>query len=367
MQTTVWAMKDTIRQRHTLPVSTCTACLGCVGWIHLYEQPTSVSCFVGQVLDELIPGCILNALAKTMVLDHVVDSQVLNRYDSEPIDDFSRLLMSETNSLVLDPLVDSCNSPVPLSPGSCAFGFLVSKSLDSLKLLLFLPEKHWIVDILFIGEGSEGIEPNVYANLGVGDRKCFGFDFARKCHEPFSSAGSGDATGLDRAMHLTMQDDLDIADLGEIESVILDLESRLWITEGVVSSSPTEPRIARFFIRLESPEECPEGKVQAHSYVLQDLAMNVIEAGTLLLEIREGSLLLVQTQLFSPLLVGSLSLLKELVVEPTALVKSPLHQSLLSLGWPESVSERFKHNSIIAQTGTGAEADKASEALISHG
>jgi len=80
-----------LRQGHTLPISALwiAACLRCIGWIHQDHFPTGPFCLVGQVLDELIPGCILNAFSQTMILEHVIDGQVLNSYEPMPVHDLS--------------------------------------------------------------------------------------------------------------------------------------------------------------------------------------------------------------------------------------------------------------------------------------
>src|SRR5919201_3088801 len=99
---TAWTPEDTVGQVHALSVTAhrVAACLGCVGWIHQNHSATGAFCLVRKVLDELVPGCITNRLGKTMVMDNVVDSQVLNGYRPIPVDDFPGLLVSEVGSPV---------------------------------------------------------------------------------------------------------------------------------------------------------------------------------------------------------------------------------------------------------------------------
>src|SRR5438128_11201707 len=103
-----WTLEDTIRQRHALLVSACrvAARLRCIGWIYPYHLTTGPFCLVREILDELVPGCILNRLSETMVVYHIVDGKVLNHYGPKPVDEFSGVLMGKVRSPVGDTFVN---------------------------------------------------------------------------------------------------------------------------------------------------------------------------------------------------------------------------------------------------------------------
>src|SRR5437868_1633757 len=112
---------------------------------------------------------------------------------------------------------------------------------------------------------------------------------------------------------------------------------------------PEEPGVSNLRIITHSGEGI-QGQVQPDGYILQDLAVDTAQAGTFRLEFGERLLLTIQAQGFFSLLIGCLALFKEVIIQPTALLKSLLHESLLGLGGSEPVLEGLTHVSSIAQS-----------------
>src|SRR5881227_3264119 len=67
-----------------------------------------------------------------------------------------------------------------------------------------------------------------------------------------------------------------------------------------------------------------------HSQVLQNVAVDRGQTGTVLLKVRQCSLLVVQTGTSARLLIRCLSFFKKVVVQPAAFIKSSIHDCLLS-------------------------------------
>jgi hypothetical protein len=166
---TARAPEDSVGQGHALSVTACrvAACLGCVDWIHQDNSATGAFCLVRKVLDELFPGCITNRLGKTMVMDHVVDSQVLNGYGPTPVDDFPGLLVSEVGSPVGDPLMDSGERLPSLPATRGALCFLFQEPVNALQVLFVSPEEAWILDLGAIAHRGKAGQSHVDPNSGI--------------------------------------------------------------------------------------------------------------------------------------------------------------------------------------------------------
>ena len=78
--------------------------------------------------------------------------------------------------------------------------------------------------------------------------------------------------------------------------------------------------------------------------------MHATEGGTFLFQDREGVLLLKTGEGDTVSLIGSFAHFQQVVIEPTALIKSLVQLLDLFLGWIETVLVHFQHVSILAQT-----------------
>ena len=94
---------------------TLGAVLGGIGRVYGNHRPTSFCRFVGQDLPKLRPGRIVNRFSKAMIVNHAVDSQVLNRYAAVVIDQPTSQLMSEV--MPLEPQYAHAPGRPPGEPG----------------------------------------------------------------------------------------------------------------------------------------------------------------------------------------------------------------------------------------------------------
>src|SRR5437763_2215992 len=263
--------EDTLGQGHALSVTAClvAACLGCVGWIHQDHSATGALCLVRKVLDGLVPGCITNSLGKTMVMYHVVDSQVLNGYDPTPVDNFPGLLVSEVGSPVGDPLMHSGERLPSLPATRGALCFLFQEPVNALQVFFVSPEEPWILDLGAIAHCGKAGQSHVDPNSGIYGREGNGLYLTGEGDEPLARACTAHTAGLHLPFNGTMDDSFDIANPRQTHALAHHPESRLWVAEGIVASLPTEAGIARIFLTCShATEERLEAQVHPHCHVL---------------------------------------------------------------------------------------------------
>jgi hypothetical protein len=359
-QLTAGTLIGSFRQGHLLPVSTPAACLTGIGRIDLHELPASLFRFAGQFTEELRPGRVTNAFSQTMVVSHAVDVQVFDADDPKPVSNLPTFLMSEGITLEGDPLMHTRNH---LALFGSFLGTLLKcgeLALHARQVLLFLTEKARVRNLLSCRKARKGFESNVNPHAFGTFRQTFGFALDRERDVPLASRGTLDSTRFDLALNWAMVDHLDATDLGETDTVIRlpspadnmgETEARLWEGEGVIPVLPLKAGIARFLSMFsETAEECLESQVNAYRHVLQNLRMNARKRWTFLFKKRKGILLLKTGEGDTVSLIGSFAHFQQVVIEPTALIKSLVQLLDLFLGWIETVLVHFQHVSILAQT-----------------
>ena len=350
-QLTGGTLIGSFRQGHLLPVSTPAACLTGISWIDLHELPASFFRFAGQFTEELRPGRVTHAFCQTMVVSHVVDVQVFDADDPKPVSNLPTFLMSEGITLEGDPLMHTRNH---LALFGSFLGTLLKcgeLALHARQVLLFLTEKARVRNLLPCRKARKGFESNVNPHAFGTFRQTFGFALDRERDVPLASRGTLDRTRFDLARNRAMVDHLDAADLGETDTVIMgETEARLWEGEGVIPVLALKAGIARFLsLFSETAEECLESQVNAYRHVLQNLRMNARKRWTFLFKNRKGILLLKTGEGDTVSLIGSFAHFQQVVIEPTALIKSLVQLLDLFLGWIETVLVHFQHVSILAQ------------------
>ncbi len=88
-------------------------------------------------------------------------------------------------------------------------------------------------------------------------------------------------------------------------------------------------------------------KVNTDCHVLQDLGMNAIQRGTLFFQHRIGIDLPIATQALALLRVSCFAVLKQVVVEPSALFKGAFKTFELFLSWIYPILEVFMHDCMV--------------------
>ncbi len=77
-------------------------------------------------------------------------------------------------------------------------------------------------------------------------------------------------------LHFTMELNLDMAYLGEMESFVDDFIAALWVGERVVSISRLKSGVSRFFPSHHPSKESLHGLIETLQHVLLNLAMDVL-------------------------------------------------------------------------------------------
>ena len=87
--TAAGAAEGAVGKCELLPVPAGAAGLAGTGRVHADHSPTGTCRLVGEIVRELRPCRVTDALGQAVVVHHAVDGQVFNRDYFEPVDDRS--------------------------------------------------------------------------------------------------------------------------------------------------------------------------------------------------------------------------------------------------------------------------------------
>ena len=347
-------MIGSLRQRHGLPMVTPAAILRRVGRIDFDSSSASFFRFAEQLVKKSRPGGIGNALGKTMIVRHMIDTQIFNGNHVVAIDDLSAFLMGEIVSSEGDPFVHACHGLAVLASLRGAFGKLAMLALYLCQRLFFFAEKARIGYLFSIAEGSKRRKSDVNTNLGGHIRQAFRFALTRETDVPLAGRGTVHGTRFDPPLHRTVIDHLDATNLGKRHTVIMrDAKATLRKSEGVISVLALETREADFFCMFsDAAEEGFESQVNTNSHILQDLRMHATQRWAFLFQYRKRIDLLIERETLTRLLIGILPFPQQVIIEPTALFKSLIELPFLLFRWVNPIAEHFMHTQILAQSRT---------------
>ena len=241
----------------------------CVAWVNLYALSTSIRSFIESELHKLIPSCIGNAFSQRVILDHAPDIQILKGDDSEQGYERVRELVREVATTISDALMDAPRRFASLF----ALGFCQS--------LLVRAKKSWVGNLFTRRECGKVRESNIYSDASLALRQ----GFSRTCHReagvPFTRRSACDGQRFNLATGGAVQLNLNVSDFRQAQLAIFERKAGLGIGEGIVSPSRAEAREACFlFTFLNSAKEVLKSLVESVEYVLQYLAVNLVEFGT---------------------------------------------------------------------------------------
>ena len=361
---TTRALELSLGESQMLTMPTPRAILGCIAWVDSDVFPTGARSLIGKKRCELSPSCIRDALSKAMIMDHPIDAQIFDGYDTKAIDNAPAILVGKVYPSVSYTLVDAGNHlPLFRSSRSPLLLFRQLPLCFTQHLLVFAKEMG-IVNILPGRQSSKMGQTNINAHGLGGFRERLVFNFTSKSHKPLASACAPNAAGLNPTFKRSVDDSLHRADLRQDDSIGIDRISTLGIGETIIPASTTKSRIARLLPSLYSPEESLESEVNPHSHILQYLAMNICKGRALLFQCEEQVNLVIHTERFFAFFPGCFSLLQKVVVEPTALVQSVLQSSDLACRRIESIAKGYLvHKYVIAQLKKGVKPYRASSSV----
>src|SRR5712692_6154699 len=299
-----------------------------------------------------------------MVMAHAVHLKVFDTDDPEMINDLSAFLVSEIVAPEGNPFMDTCNHvpmPLPFRAPKGLFGML---ALYFGKGLFFLAEKARVLNFFRSGEDSERLQADVYSDLFRAFGQTFRFHFTGKAGIPLAGTAALDGQCFDFPSKVPMQDDLDMTDARSKElALCIDLKATLRIGQAIIAINSTEAGIARLHSCEASAKERFEGQIETHSHILQDLRVNRVQRGALLFQHRIGGLLLITRQALPLLLIRAFAFFKQMVIEPTTLMKCFVEPGLLLLRWENAVLKHFTHTHIMRLNATVVNRARATHPL----
>ena len=367
-KTTTRASELSFRESQGLTMPALRAILSGVAGIDSDVYPIGTHSLIGKERCKLSPRCISDALSETMVMNHPVDAQILNCYDTKAIDNAPAVLMGKVFPSVRYMFVDMRNHLSSFSPGRSPLLLFRQLLLGFSQCCLIFSKEARVSDHFSIRQGSKAHESNINTNRLSRFWKWLVLNFTNKGYKPLAGACAPNTAGLNFTFNRAMEDSLHRADFRQVDTIRIDRISALGIGEAIIPTNTTESRIARISTRLYPPKESLESKVNSHSHILQYLAMNGYQRWTLFLQGREQVNLVIHSKRLPPFFLGRLSLLKKMIVEPSALIQSVLQSCSLACRRIEAVAKGYlMHSYSIAQSMKGGKPCQASPSVLVDG
>ena len=251
---------------------------------------------------------------------HILDVEFFDGNQTIVVDDLSSALMNEIMSTVTNTLMDTTHYLFGFSPFVTVPLLQSQVTLCFCQRVLVLAEETRIVDKLSVGKSGELVESNVNTDLLIRCRKRYRFDFDGETDKPFVVLPPNRA-GFNLAFDRAMQGSLNGSDLGEIDSLLANLEACLRIGEAVITVALKAGK-AGIIALLYAREEGVEREINTNGYVLQDLGVDRFDFWVNLGPFREMFLLFVAARRFTMHFIVVLALIKQAVVHVAAGVQS---------------------------------------------
>ncbi len=284
-----------------------------------------------------------------MIVHHPIRIQVFHADDAVAVYNPSRVLVREVLPLELRSFVNSRDDLAMRTAFRGTFGKCGMLALDALQRLLFTTKETGVLNFFGSGKRGKRFESNIYSYLFGAFWQAFGLALTRKRDSPFVGATLVDGSGFDGPAYRAMIHHLDGTDFGEGDAAIMrDAKARLREGERVIASVPLEARVSRLFTCFDLSKKGLHTQINANRHILQDLGMNDLQRGTLLFQYRIGGLLPVARQTLALVLIRTLALFEQVVIQPSALFKCCLKRSQLVLRRENPILEVLYHVSSVA-------------------
>src|SRR2546429_997475 len=259
--------------------------------------PTSLRRFVGTECDKCTPSCIQDAFVQSAFgggtvgkvfpvfvllgfrgFGHVLDLKIFKDQCPVGIDQLARLFVQEIPSFVTCFSVESRQFFLGTVTPMTAFLAPCDLFVSLFDLVFCIAVDTWVFYEDAIGESSKGVDTQIDANFffrRMEDHRWIERIFCGENSVPLLSL-SFDSTGLDRAFHLTMQFDLDMSNLGEMQTFVDDFVPALWIGEGIIAVSRFKSWVPWFLSILDPSEESIHGLIKSFEHILLHLTVDVL-------------------------------------------------------------------------------------------
>jgi len=305
----------------------------------LQYPATSTRSLVAEHLYEGIPRSVRDVFGEMMIMEHSRNIQIFNGNSSELIGDDSREFMLEVSPLIGD--LDVCfGKPIHslttiLAPLDLS-GYLPLKLFES---PLALDQVSWVWNMFPRAEGCKTLDADINTDrfVDVGVRSGWKLDLAGKDGKPLTSPVPLDGHGLDPALRNPVQNNRDVANLGDVQSPVRnELEPELGIgyaLESLFEAGKANLNLLASILLLNPSKEVGIRLAQSIGTVLQGLRVHTIELRISILNLFNHHTelgLAVQRGIVS--LVGIFATLEQEVIKLTAQIKLREQTLLLNLG-----------------------------------
>ncbi len=344
-------MIDAFRERHDLTIATIGTVLRRISRVDFDKLSTGPFCLVREMMCKVTPFSVHNTLGKVVILNHSIDGQIFYSNETELIDYSMTDLMSEIMASIGNSFVNARYNLLSFMSIWCILERFAQAMLCLCQSFFISAKESWIVNLFARRQGSKGVQSNINTNLFIRLWQWLWFYLTRDYDEPFFCRGTSDTNCFGSAQERSVFDDSHIANLGQIYGCFIQVTTTwcLRITKRVVTIWTAKARVSWFLTRFDTTKECLKSQVYSNSYVLQDLRMNDIQGKSFLFEHGQDSMLIIQCQTLTCLLMRYFTLLKQIVVEPAALLQDGIHFSDLTFSRVETKLKCFTHTPIIAQ------------------
>ena len=336
----------TIRQFEFLPITTSRTVLRSVGRIYLNHSFTSIFCFIFDKIKKHLPCRIAYAKvnAAKVIFLHIVDGQIFNNNSIKSIYKFTRFLMSKVLSFPANSFMHTGNYFTSLCSGFSSLLLSGELALNLRKRLFFFTEKTRIFNLFSVRQSSERLKSHINSNSrfnGLLNRNMF--NITGKSYNPFPRWCTPDSTGFNCAFGRTMEFDFNTTYFGKLDNIPEKFKSRLRITKRIISELSPKSWITGLITRFDAPEESPESKINSHGNVLKNLTVNIIQKRLFFFKCFKRITLIISRKTFLFGFPSSLTLFKQMVVKPTATIKSSFKGCRLFMCWKNPVFKCLSH------------------------
>ncbi len=335
---TVRTFRDTNRQIFGLNLTAARAYWCGVTRLNSCRQPTSIGSLIGCEIHQLTPRGITDTLfhAAPIPIFHFLDVQVCAGHDLILVDQPPTELVRKVLAAIRDAVMNVLHHTFVLAVFRCGLR----------QHALVLAKEAPVLDLLASRKGSEVSQAHVNTNDLMCRREQVGLKLDDETGIPVTEGISLNNQPFDLALDATMQLDLDVADLAEVELAIIGETKAipgLLVGEGLVPVA-LEARIARFLSLLAAAKEMLESQIDALLGLLQRLGESPRQPGIFLFPLSQHLVGIIQRERFLPILPSITANLQRLVVDPTAGIERDLHRCPLSLARVDSVLESFRRH-----------------------
>jgi hypothetical protein len=316
-----------------------------IGGVNSDYNPISMFSFIGQHVKEVPPSHICDAFvyATKIVLLHVIDRKVLN--DDGPISIYKipRKLVGKILPLVGNSFVDTGHNLASLSTLLGPFGLFRHTTIGFSQVGFFGLKESGVINFLSVRESDKRSKASVNSHRIIIGGKDGLIDLTRETDEPFTSNCPSNGASFNTPLDRTMEYGLDFANLGNAYRFFVNSIPLLREGKRVISSVTSKTWVPRVYSLLDTTKEGLKRKVNTDGDVLKDLRVDLSKFRNTLFENWERGLLVVKRQTFLFGFPTCLPLLKQMVIQPSALLKGIRQQGFLFLGGINSVLEGLSH------------------------